>query len=85
MYTLSERSYPLNVFFAIFAGYLWQPQWLTVKQDTFVISCWSAISSKRSKEVGPTDAHLVDFIENENVSVRVFSWVSEDNGKSSQF
>ena len=48
MYTLSGRSCPLNVFFAVFTGYLQLPRGLTVKQDTWAMSCSSAITGQIS-------------------------------------
>ena len=50
MYKLSRRSHHSNVIFAKFAGYLWRPRGLMVKQDALVKSCLSPISSKRSEE-----------------------------------
>ena len=84
MYSLTRRSFPLNAIFAIFAGYLWRPQGLMVKQDTLAISCLSAISSKRSEE------QLSQLMPNGQISwsmrmvqVQVFSWASENTGKVS--
>ena len=50
MYTLTKRSCPFNVIFAIFARYLQRPRELMIEQETKTISFSSAISSKRSEE-----------------------------------